>query len=306
MANGPPTPEIPEAHQVWPPPGPIDSYLRRVLRRLRPFIRPIAKVTVDQWRAIDEDIRQEMIADRRAPMNSGRYDWRLIVVLVVACLSLTLQEYFGERSTFEIFYPREPGDQYWTLKTFGWWSGWRVFGYLVIPMIAIALMPGERIREYHLSTAGFVKKLWIYVTLFALVFPAVILASYTDAFQHTYPFYKLANRSPADFWIWEGLYWVQFLSLEFFFRGFLLRGLRYTMGSKAIFVMIVPYCMIHYGKPLPETMGAIGAGLILGTLAMRTKSIWGGVLIHVCVAFTMDYLALGYCPEAGMGPCGGQ
>ena len=35
--------------------------------------------------------------------------------------------------------------------------------------------------------------------------------------------------------------------------------------------MIVPYCMIHYGKPLPETLGAIGAGLILGTLAMRTQ-----------------------------------
>jgi membrane protease YdiL (CAAX protease family) len=50
--------------------------------------------------------------------------------------------------------------------------------------------------------------------------------------------------------------------------------------------------MIHYGKPLPETLGAIGAGVILGTLAMRTRSIWGGVLIHIGVAITMDMLAL--------------
>ena len=44
---------------------------------------------------------------------------------------------------------------------------------------------------------------------------------------------------------------------------------------------------------------AIGAGLILGTLAMRTRSIWGGVLIHVGVAMTMDVLALGACPPIG-------
>jgi membrane protease YdiL (CAAX protease family) len=68
-------------------------------------------------------------------------------------------------------------------------------------------------------------------------------------------------------------------------------------------VMIVPYCMIHYGKPMPETLGAIGAGLILGTLAMRTRSIWGGVLIHVGVATTMDVLALRGCPPFGGAPC---
>jgi membrane protease YdiL (CAAX protease family) len=61
--------------------------------------------------------------------------------------------------------------------------------------------------------------------------------------------------------------------------------------------------MIHYGKPLPETMGAIGAGLLLGTLAMRTRSIWGGVLIHVGVATTMDVLALRGCPPIGGRPC---
>jgi membrane protease YdiL (CAAX protease family) len=300
MAKRPPTSskprEAPEARVLPPSDGGAWRWLCRMARR----------VSIDQWRAIDEDIRLERVADGRAPEHTGRYDWRPIVVLVVACLSLTLQEYYGERSTFERFYPREPGDEYWTLKSFGWWSGWRVFGYMLLPMLVIACMPGERIRQYHLSTAGFVKKLWIYVALFAAVLPAVWLASKTDSFQHTYPFYKLANRSAADFWIWQVLYWLQFLSLEFFFRGFLLWGLRYTMGSKAIFVMIVPYCMIHYGKPFPETIGAIGAGLILGTLAMRTRSIWGGVLIHVGVAFTMDYFAVGYCPEAGKGPCGGN
>jgi membrane protease YdiL (CAAX protease family) len=52
---------------------------------------------------------------------------------------------------------------------------------------------------------------------------------------------------------------------------------------------------------MAETFGAIGAGLILGTLAMRTRSIWGGVLIHIGVAMTMDVLALAGCPPIGSG-----
>jgi membrane protease YdiL (CAAX protease family) len=134
----------------------------------------------------------------------------------------------------------------------------------------------------------------------------VVWVSGHTAFQRQYPFYKWANRSAFDFWTWELLYIAQFLSLEFFFRGFLLQGLRRALGSNAIFVMIVPYCMIHYGKPVLETCGAVGAGLILGTIAMRTRSIWGGVLIHVGVAVTMDVLAVGHCPPADSGkPCAG-
>ena len=114
--------------------------------------------------------------------------------------------------------------------------------------------------------------------------------------MHTYPFYRLAARSAFDLVAWELLYAAQFLALEFFFRGFMLAGLRRSVGVHAIWIMVVPYTMIHFGKPLPETLGAIFAGLILGTLALRTKSIWSGVLIHVSVALNMDLLALGHCP----------
>ena len=65
-----------------------------------------------------------------------------------------------------------------------------------------------------------------------------------------------------------------------------------ALGSHAIFAMVVPYCMIHFGKPGLETVGAIFAGVVLGTLAMKTRSIWSGVLIHVSVAVTMDVVSL--------------
>ena len=258
----------------------------------RTYRRWLRFLSIDQWHAIDAETVRE-------PGEAGTTSYKVMIVLVVAAVSLTLQEYIGDRGFFEHWYSPRGKDIYFELKGFAWWSSWRVIGYVIMPVITIALMPRERLRDYHLSPRGFFHHFWIYLTLFVAVLPAVIGASTTDSFRHTYPFYRMANRSPFDLWTWEAFYAAQFLSLEIFFRGFLLQGLRRAVGANAIFVMIVPYCMIHYGKPLPETLGAIGAGLILGTIAMRTRSIWGGVMIHVGVAMTMDVLALRGCPPMG-------
>ena len=253
------------------------------------------QLTLGQWRAIDDETV-------RAPDAGGRTSLQVLVVLVTIAAALTLQEYLGGHDTYERLFPPD-GGRYWELRGYAWWAGWRVFGYVGIPMIVLACLPGERIRDYHVSLRGFVRHLEIYLRLFLMILVPVIEASNTAAFRQTYPFYRIANRSHADLVIWELLYAAQFLSLEFFFRGFVLQGLRRAIGANAIFVMLVPYCMIHFGKPLPETFGAIGAGVILGTLAMRTRSIWGGVVIHIGVATAMDVLALRGCPPLGGPPC---
>jgi len=78
---------------------------------------------------------------------------------------------------------------------------------------------------------------------------------------------------------------------EIFFRGFWLRAMR-AFGAGAIWSMVVPYCMIHYGKPYLEACAAVVAGVVLGSLAMRTRSIYAGFLVHGTVAILMDVLAL--------------
>ena len=287
------------------------------LLRDRAFRSWLWSNTLGQWPKIDA----ETIRD---PNEAGTFSWRVLGILVLVAVSLTIQEYIGDRAFFDRTFPTGPYNpfklghnnwpgtwgvqshfrHYYELASFGWWSGWRVIGYVIMPLCFILAWPKERLRDYHISFKGFWKHLWIYVFLFACILPAVLYASTTSAFRHTYPFYRLANRSHADLWIWEALYGAQFIALEFFFRGFILNGLRRALGSNAVFVMIVPYCMIHYGKPLPETLGAIFAGLILGTMAIRTKSIWGGVLIHIGVAITMDLLALRGCPSLPGTWCG--
>lgn len=80
--------------------------------------------------------------------------------------------------------------------------------------------------------------------------------------------------------------------LKYFFRGFMLETLAPRLGAGAIFVMAVPYMMIHLSKPWPEAAGAIAFGILLGILALRSRSIWGGALVHVTIALSMDLMSL--------------
>ena len=64
------------------------------------------------------------------------------------------------------------------------------------------------------------------------------------------------------------------------------------MGKMAVIVPLIPYVMIHFGKPFPETLGAIVAGLVLGTMALRSRSIVPGILVHFSIAIGMDLLSL--------------
>ena len=262
--------------------------------------RALRWFTTGSWRAID-------VANLPNPPKPIRVDWRPLIILTTAVVVITLQEYFGSRSYFaQNIYPHNPEDEYWLLWTYVWWSGWRVGGYILIPILVIWALPGERLRDYYISFKGFSRHIWIYIGLFALILPAVLFAASLDSFTQTYPFYKLANRSHFDFWSWQLMYAMQFVALEFFFRGFMLKGLERSFGSGAIFVMMVPYTMIHFGKPMLETLGAIIAGIALGTLAMRTRSMWGGAFLHIAVAITMDLLAVNQCPPPEEGMCPGR
>jgi membrane protease YdiL (CAAX protease family) len=171
------------------------------------------------------------------------------------------------------------------------WALACVMCYFVIPALIIRTILGHRLRDYGLRTDGFFRHLKIYVLLFIPVGVLVWFAAQRPEFQQTYPFYR-HPQGWQDLLMWECLYAAQFFSLEFFFRGFMLHGLKDRFGAAAIGVMVIPYTMIHFAKPLPETLGAVIAGTVLGILSLRTGTIWGGVLIHVAVAISMDLAAL--------------
>lgn len=260
------------------------------------------------WRELD----LEAYEHRRLSAAAGGFDRRPAVLFVITALVLMLQEYYGGRAVFdehirpwlrEIELTRGPDAgfleahvslrKYGELYAYGWWAFTRVFGYVAIPMVAWKIFfPKDSLLDMGLRTRGFLRHAWIYLLCLAVVVPAVFMVASAPDFGTYYPFYKQASRSYFDLLCWEAMYFAQFFALEIFFRGFWLSGLRTTLGSGAIFAMCVPYCMIHFGKPYLETAGAVVAGIALGSLAMRTKSIYSGFLVHVTVALLMDLLAL--------------
>jgi membrane protease YdiL (CAAX protease family) len=84
---------------------------------------------------------------------------------------------------------------------------------------------------------------------------------------------------------------VKWIAWEFFFRGFMLFGFGKDFLQRAVLVSTIPFVLMHYGKPELEMASALIAGLVLCFIALRSKSIWPGVLLHWLVAATMDFFA---------------
>ncbi len=297
---------------VPPPLAPEPSALDSFLTATKPLFPIPALIVVlpalyfffrKTWRELDEDAQKH----RGEMLARGEYDRRPFLALAMCALVLTMQEYYGGRSFFDDTIAPKLAlfDQhhhhalnyfkYNELWGFGWWVFARVLGYVLVPFpVFKALFPKDSLLDLGLRTKGFFEHAWIYALFLAIVVPAMLVVSAQPDFGNYYPFYKLSQRSWFDFLTWEAIYFIQFFALEMFFRGFWLGVLRKSFGSGAIFAMAVPYCMIHYGKPYLEASGAIVAGIALGSLSMKTKSIYQGFLVHVTVAGMMDWLALSH------------
>jgi membrane protease YdiL (CAAX protease family) len=257
----------------------------------------------DTWKELDDDATKW----RAGLAAEGRTDYRPVVALVMCAAILTLQEYYGGRVYFEqairpwllgleVSHPRAIKlPKYDELYGFAWWSSTRILGYALVPLpVWKACFPRDSLLDMGLRSKGFFKHAWIYGVFLAVVLPLLWLVSRQPDFGSYYPFYRNSARSWFDLLAWEAMYFAQFFALEVFFRGFWLGALRRSFGSGAIFAMIVPYCMIHYGKPFLEANGAIIAGIALGSLSMKTRSIYQGFLVHITVAGLMDWLALSH------------
>lgn len=174
------------------------------------------------------------------------------------------------------------------------WASQSFFFYFVVPALLIKLILKQNLADYGFKLTGGLKNWPLYLAMFVFMLPIIYICSRTPNFQTHYPFYRLSWNEGwyPNLLIWELFYLLQFVGLEFFFRGFMVHGLKEKMGIQAVFIMVIPYCMIHFGKPFPECLGSIIAGLILGYLSFKNNSVMLGIVIHYSVAISMDICAL--------------
>jgi hypothetical protein len=185
------------------------------------------------------------------------------------------------------------GEDYRGALPYDFWGLAAVFWRIVIPLAIIVWVLRRPTCEFGYRVEGLGRHLPAYGLLFLVMAPLLVWASSLDSFQATYPFYSGAAEGGMQFWVYELGYWLQFVALEAFFRGYLVFGLAPALGAgNAVLVMVIPYVMVHFGKPTLEVFAAVVAGFILGHMALRARSWVGGALLHIAVAFTMDVAAI--------------
>lgn len=167
------------------------------------------------------------------------------------------------------------------------------FVVLFIPC-AIFWLLADRSREplYGFHAKGVV--LWPYFVLIALMLPLIFAAGMQPDFQSVYPRAAHLGLMPGDphriaaTAAYEGVYSFDYVVTEFFFRGFLILPFSRIVGPRAILPMCAFYVSIHFDKPLGECISSFFGGLVLGILSWRTRSIYGGVIVHLGIALAME------------------
>lgn len=113
---------------------------------------------------------------------------------------------------------------------------------------------------------------------FLLMYPKLKSISFLKD-QHNNGWYKL---------LYELSYGSDFFTIEIFFRGFLILAFAKWFGKDAILPMALFYCTIHFGKPLGECISSFFGGIILGVVIYHTRTILGGLMVHLGIAWMME------------------
>jgi hypothetical protein len=164
-----------------------------------------------------------------------------------------------------------------------------------LPLILIALFVKDS-QNFGLTRRNVDLKpyWWILLTLV----PIIAIASFEAGFKSYYPTYKSNDVAEVLNWptflpplVYEVAYGLDFFNVEFMFRGFMVIGLARLLGKEAILPMVCTYCFLHFGKPIGEAISSVFGGYILGVVALYTRNIWGGVMVHIGLAWMMEIAA---------------
>jgi hypothetical protein len=204
----------------------------------------------------------------------------LLVIAVTATLALTVSYYHGLRIPW--FGPE--------LR-----QGFEILGrglfFLLLPLASILLL---RIPLKELGFSWGEPRKWLrdVALLYLVMLPLLFLVSRQPDFQQAYPYFRFAAKGWRWFLLAQLIQIAFMFCWEFLTRGYLLFGFYRKLGPIAVAIQMIPFVLLHSGKPELETYGSIVAGLVLGVVALRARSFYPCVLLHFAVAATLDVLSV--------------
>jgi len=161
----------------------------------------------------------------------------------------------------------------------------------IIPALTIKFFFSEPIKEYGIRLGDWRWGLPAVLILFILISVVIIYpSSQTAEIRTFFPYDKSAGDTAYSFIRLQFFRGLLFYSVwEFFFRGFILFGLRKYFGDwMAICIQVIPSCLWHLGLSAGEIFISIAAGLLFGAMAIRTRSILWPFLLHYLIGIILD------------------
>ena len=184
-----------------------------------------------------------------------RRNYREIVVISLATLFLTIAGY----------HPIGPP-----------WVSSLIY-FAVLPILTITIILRRNPLDFGLRLGDF--KVWGFyvVVTFVVALPILYIASRSSllAGYYTVPQFDVVKYC---------LEMIPYLfAWEFLFRGFLLFGLKDKLKESSILIQMIPFVLVHFGKPEIETISTILTGIYFGFVAYRGNSYWPAFIIHLFI-----------------------
>ena len=219
-------------------------------------------------------------------------DRKVIIIFISVALLQTISWYVTSRRFFRInlfpFYQNDP-DVY--LYEYLYWFIGDFFSFFVFTILIIKFVLREELKNYGLQFGEFKIGLVISFIFFLVMLVAVWFFSSAPEFVAKYPHLLSTRNHWGNFLIYESGMFLYMISWEFMWRGFMLFGLKEKFGYYSVLIQMLPFVILHNGKPAAETFGAIAGGIALGILAFRTNSFFYCVITHMGVMISIDFIS---------------
>ncbi|MFC2082100.1 type II CAAX prenyl endopeptidase Rce1 family protein [Bacteroidota bacterium] len=220
-------------------------------------------------------------------------DKKVVIVFIAVGVLQTVSWYYASRKFFRrnfyhTIFANDPNVQ---LYEYLFWFITDFITLFMIPILIIIFIHKEKPKDYGLKFGD--ARFGFFVTILCLAVMGVIVwfVSAMPSFAVKYPHLQSARGDWTLLLIYEAGMLLYMFAWEFIWRGYMLFGLEEKFGYYAVLIQMIPFVILHNGKPDIETFSAIIAGIALGIIALRTRSFLYGVFVHFGVMLGIDFIS---------------
>lgn len=163
----------------------------------------------------------------------------------------------------------------------------------IVPLAIVRGLFGDRWRDYGLGIGQPVRTVRTFLIILPFVLAGAWASRHDPSIAALYPINPAAGDTGWHFAGHAAAYFAYYFGWEFHFRGLYQHGLTPHMGvACAVLVQTLASSLAHFDKPPAELLASVAGGVLLGVLAIRTRSIVSGLMLHATLGIAIDLFQL--------------